>query len=726
MVAAANPQGLSDRLKKVHVGIRPELEISRHVLNGEPAYVVRDPVSFQTLRLTAEDYQIFTALNVDDELGATLAKLTARGVVAADQSDAFYEFILRLAQHGLLTLPVSDGAGLFKRFKRRREAELRSKLTGFLFLRVPLVSPERFLNYSMKWFTPLFSRLAFAIWLIAMILSGVVIHAKWAEFWNPLATVQITSNLPMLWTLLVALKVIHEFGHAYACKRFGGYVPEMGVFFIVFTPSAYVDASASWGFPNRMQRVIVALAGMYFESMVAMLALVMWCLTSPGPLHSLAQYAVVLSTLVTIGFNANPLMKYDGYFVLSDLLGMPNLRADAQNAWLSLVKRIALGIPQPASRYTLSRRFMLVGYGLLSSLYKVVVVIGMSLMLAFLMPVLGIALAGMYLFQTLSQSARGLVHLYRSAESASLKRRILATVSCCVAAVTGGAAMLPVPGSVQGVGVVRGSEDQTIHAATPGFLVISNVRAGDHVSPGQMLCELSNMELDNAVIQKQAEIQQLEVQLLKELHENREHAIRIEQRLEQAQREHVQLCNERDRLQIASTTSGRVVLADGLKHSGQYIRKGDTLATISGGRWIVQTLLTAEDVFAASPQVGAEVELCVVGHPSRSLHGRIIRVARAGSHVIAEPALTHVGGGPIPVNPTSLEASQAYFEVTIDIATVPQCDIAENDISGNDFAESSIRHGMTAIVHFRREPIAIAKLLYRRGLQLISQLQTSG
>lgn len=286
--------------------------------------------------------------------------------------------------------------------------------------------------------------------------------------------------------------------------------------------------------------------------------------------------------------------------------------------------------------------------------------------------------------------------------------------------------MLPVPGSVQGVGVVRGSEDQTIHAATPGFLVTSNVRAGDHVSPGQMLCELSNMELDNAVIQKQAEIQQLEVQLLKEIHENREHAIRIEQRLEHAQREHVQLCNERDRLQIASTTSGRVVLADGLKHSGQYIRKGDTLATISGGRWIVQTLLTAEDVFAASPQVGAEVELCVVGHPSRSLHGRIIRVARAGSHVIAEPALTHVGGGPIPVNPTSLEASQAYFEVTIDIAAVPQCDIAENDISGNDFAESSIRHGMTAIVHFRREPIAIAKLLYRRGLQLISQLQTSG
>jgi hypothetical protein len=114
----------------------------------------------------------------------------------------------------------------------------------------------------------------------------------------------------------------------------------------------------------------------------------------------------------------------------------------------------------------------------------------MSLMLAFLMPVLGIGLAGMYLFQTLAQSVRGLMHLYQSAESVSAKRRILATVVCCVVGLVGGGTMLPVPGSVQCVGVVRGSEDQTVHASTPGFLISSNVLAGDHLSSGQTLCSV--------------------------------------------------------------------------------------------------------------------------------------------------------------------------------------------------------------------------------------------
>ncbi len=119
--------------------------------------------------------------------------------------------------------------------------------------------------------------------------------------------------------------------------------------------------------------------------------------------------------------------------------------------------------------------------------------------------------------------------------------------------------------------------------------------------------------------------------------------------------------------------------------------------------------------------MGEYVELCVVGQPLSSFHGRITHVARAGSHVIDEPTLTHVGGGAIPVNPNSMEASQAYFEVIIEIADVP-----ERSGSGDNITDSSIRHGMTAFVRFKREPISIAKILYRRGLQLLGQLRTSG
>lgn len=711
MVAGANQPSISARLKNVRVGIRRELEISRHVLNGEPAYVVRDPVSFQTLRLTAEDYQIFVALNADQELGAILEALMRRGVVAEDQADQFYDFILRLTQHGLLTLPVSDGAGLYKRFQRRQTAALRAKITGFLFLRIPLISPETILNRTMKFFMPLFTRWAFLVWLGGMLLSSVVVYARWNEFWNPVATIQITSNLPVLWTLLVGLKVVHEFGHAYACRKFGGYVPEMGIFLIVFTPSAYIDASASWGFPKRMHRVIVALAGMYFESIIAMLALAVWCLTTPGPLHSTAQYAVLLSTAITLGFNANPLMKYDGYFVLSDLLGMPNLRADSQSALKSLLNRVVFGIKQKPSRYTTLRQLMLVAYGIACSIYKVAVVIGMSLMLAFMVPVLGIGLAGIYLLQTIAQSLRGLLQLYHSPEAANVKGRILITVLCSATAIIVCGTWMPVPVSVNSTGIVRRSEDQTIRADVSGFLVCRHVQTGDQVLAGQPLCELINKDLDHDVVEKLAEIQSLEIQMLNGMSNDPSTALLIQKKLEQAQNEYQQIRSRQNGLHVEVIKDGRITGIDGLQFPGQFIKEGDVLATLSRGEWIVQTLMTAEDLYAAAPQTGAEVDVCLVGHPEYTCHGRITRVARAGSRVIHDVSLAHSGGGSIPVNVGTMEASQAFFEVTIAIRKDP---------------ESSPLNGMTAMVRFHRQPVSIATILYRRSLHLLSKLQKAG
>ena len=711
MVAATAPQSLTDRLTSVHVGVRPELEISRHIFNGEPAYVVRDPVSFQTQRLTAEDYQIFCALNADEELGMILTRLTDRGVLAADQAESFYEFVLRLTQYGLLTLPVSDGPGLYQRFKRRRSAEARSKLTGFLSLRVPLISPDAFLTKTMHWCTPLFSTWAFLVWLLAMIVGGVVVHSRWQELWDPIATIQITTNLPALWTLLVVLKVLHEFGHAYACKRFGGYVPEMGVFMIFFTPSAYVDASASWGFPSRRHRIIVALGGMYFESMIALLALAVWCMTPPGPLHSMAQYSILLSTAITIGFNANPLMKYDGYYVLSDLLGMPNLRADSQFALQSMLKRFLFGIPQPPSSYAFGRQILLMGYGLASMCYKVLLVVGISLMLLFKMPVLGFGLAAMYLFQTLRQSAQGLMHLYQNPENKGSQKRIFATVAGILIFVMVGGTLVPVPGSVNGMGVLERSDDQTIRAEATGFLAISHVKSGDLVSEGQPLCDLINADLDFNVVRQEAIVQQLEIQLLQSLSTDRLAAQRIQESLAQGRREYHELIAEQNRLRITVRDDGQIAQDDGLRFQGRFVHKGDPLAKITSGDWQVKTLITAEDLFDVAPIAGASVDVCLTGHSDNRCCGRILTVARAGSRKVSDESLTHAGGGDIPVNAGTKEAGQSFFEVTISVSQLNQ---------------SMLRHGRTAVVRFSREPVSLAMLLYRRSLLLLDQLRIAG
>lgn len=201
------------------------------------------------------------------------------------------------------------------------------------------------------------------------------------------------SNVPILWCLLVGLKTFHELGHAYACKRFGGTVPEMGAMIMMGTPCAYVDASSSWGFPNRWHRMIVALAGMYFESMLAMVAILVWLATDTGQLHSAAQYAIVLSTVVTIGFNANPLMRYDGYFILSDLVNIPNLHRDAKAAGSGFIKWILYGVPQKAVASRRSVNMAMTAFGIACMLDQVTVSLGIATLLTLSVPIVGPVIA---------------------------------------------------------------------------------------------------------------------------------------------------------------------------------------------------------------------------------------------------------------------------------------------------------------------------------------------
>ena len=161
------------------------------------------------------------------------------------------------------------------------------------------------------------------------------------------------SNLPILWLALVGLKALHEFGHAYACRRFGGAVPEMGVVFIVLTPCAYVDASSSWKF-DRRSRVAVAMAGMYVEILIAGIFALVWAGTQPGLLHDVALNVVILASVSTVFLNINPLMKFDGYYIFSDLMSVFNLQERAYKTLKGWIGFVLLGQARQEDDYSRS------------------------------------------------------------------------------------------------------------------------------------------------------------------------------------------------------------------------------------------------------------------------------------------------------------------------------------------------------------------------------------
>ncbi|MEM9352035.1 MAG: site-2 protease family protein [Planctomycetota bacterium] len=700
---------LAAQLADVRVGVRPELEVSRHVFGGEPAYVVIDPVSFQSHRFSEHDYQVFVAIHDRQKLGSLLAELTARGVIEDDQEEEFYAFILSLTQRGLLNLPLSDGGRLFKRFEEKRQAKRKNRLMSSLFLRVPLVKPDRFLNCTVHLVRPLFTRAAFALWCAALLASLAVVFSRWDEVTSPMASILAVGNIPVLWTLLVVLKVVHELGHAYACKRFGGQVPEMGAYLIMLTPCAYVDASASWGFPSRWQRVVVALAGMYFESIAAMFALAVWVATPPGTLHDAAHYAVVLSTVVTIAFNANPLMRYDGYYVLSDALGIPNLRAEADRCLRSWASWLLYGVKRAESGRGRLHGAGMAAFGVAGALYKVTLLLGISLVIAQKLPLVGFGVAALYFLQTVKQSGLSLTNYLRfSDDLADRRRRATGVTALCAAALLLAVCLLPMPAGVEAVGVVTRQEELTVRAGAPGFVREVLVDSGDAVSADDMLCRLENIDIEAEAERLAAQSAALGVEWKRAIFEDRTTAARTEARRAEVV-EDQKIAEERlQQLSVRAPRRGEVTGIDQTR-VGMFVGKGDPIAVVGAGPWTVRTLLTSEQMVDARLAVDAPVLLRMIGLPGEVVEGRVLTVAAQGRKKVDQEELTHLAGGEIAVDPSTGEATNSLFEVTIAIG--------EGD-------HGWLRTGSTAQVAFDGERTTLLRYLCRRGLQLLHDLQT--
>jgi hypothetical protein len=374
--------GLAAKLRDVQVGLRADLETTRMLFRGEVAYVVRDPLTLASHRLGIPEYQALVALRPDRTLGKVFEELVASGRFEAAEEESFYAFVFQLHRLGFLALPLSDEKLLAKRAEAKLEQRRTKWLTAFFYYPIPLWNPDPFLQRTALVGRALFSWPAACVWFAALALAAFVAARNWGEFSRPIGDVFSSGNLPLLWITLIALKVFHEFGHAYATRRFGGAVPEMGVNLVIFTPAAYVDASSSWGFRQHRQRLLVCLAGMYVELFLAALALLAWSVLEPGLLRNLAHNVVLLASVVTVGFNANPLTRFDGYFALCDVLQLPNLYQRASEHVTGLCKRLFLGLRARGSAGSAWLGLLLTSYGLGASIYRVLLVCGISAAIA--------------------------------------------------------------------------------------------------------------------------------------------------------------------------------------------------------------------------------------------------------------------------------------------------------------------------------------------------------
>lgn len=706
---------IAERLSGAQVGLRPELQVTRHLFRGEVSYVVIDPITFSSHRFEAGDYEILTALHPEYTLDEIFRRLVAEGSLDEEDEERFYRFVLTLHRLAYLNLPIPDGKRLYERHRQIERQRRRERLMALFFLRVPLFDPDPLLSRTVRWVRPLFSRPAIAIWCGLVIAAGFVAARRSAELAAEAGDLLALHNLPLLWVTIVLLKAIHELGHAWCTKALGGHVPEMGIYLIAFTPCAYVDASAAWGFSRKGERIFVGLAGMYFELAIASLALFAWAATEPGPLHSLLGAIVMLASAVTIGFNINPLMRFDGYYVTSDLLEIPNLRQRASAAMVALGKRIAIG-PRaaPPEEFEDRRpvRLALAAFGVLSAVYRVLVIVSLSLLVAGKFSIVGLAMAAIYiLLEVAKLLRRTLDWLWFSPETAPVRRRAVAVSAVLLVAASVALFGAPLPSHVQAEGVVGTEGDEVLRAERPGFLESLHALPGGAVRPGQVLAALSDPSALAEVIEARARLEQAELRaaalLLVDLPlatREREAANYFRGRLAERERGLASLTLE-------SGTAGWVARSPGAERTGRWIEAGEEIATIAAGRWTVVAYLSASEIAAMTPRAGDTAHFRAKAQPSANFSGRILRVEPVATDEVGEAALTRLGGGEIGIDPVTRRAGERLFRVTVALDPHPDGEM--------------VRHGATGRVRFGAEAEPLALLLWRRLLVFLNRLDAA-
>jgi len=721
---------LAARLRHVRVGVRADLDTTRHVFRGRPSYILRDPLTFQSHRLDPADYEILVSLDASRSLGEIFADLVQRGKLTRAEEQRYFEFVFLLHRLGFLRLPLSDDKLLYRRYRARQQARRRAKLLSLLFLQIPLWNPDAFLERTIRYARPLYSRTAFGLWAVMTVAAVLVAAGRWHDLQQPLNGLLAARNLPLIWLTLIVLKVLHEFGHAYACKYFGVHVPEMGVYLIAFTPCAYVDATGSWGLTRRSQRIVIGLAGMYVESAIAALALFVWSATSSPLLSALAYNVIFLAGVTTVLFNINPLMRFDGYYVLSDLLEIPNLRARANRVVLDAAKRHLLGVNLPPPPMTRGLRGTLFVFGVCAAVYRTLVILGIAALVASKLFLVGLMIAVGYVARLAYDLGRRLtMYLWHGEETAPVRARAIAVGVLFLVGVPLAAAIIPVPANVYAAALVGAERETVVRAELPGFLQSVIAERGAPVAPGALLVELDDDAAREALAEAQSRLDAARIRRDAYRVDRPALAQQEQQRVSACEQEVARRTDQLAALRVCAPVAGRVVACRPRTDAGRYVEVGSEIATIVAGRWQVRALLTEEQMSAASPQAGDAAEFRPAGG-GRAWPGVVTRVRPAALAAMmpgsvspaAVPslppdlaALTHLGGGDIVVDPDSGQTRQPYFELTI---TLDEC--ATAGMPAGLVAEAApvraaaLRHGVTGRVKLRGRAEPLALQLYRR------------
>lgn len=642
----------------------PSLQFTPHVSGKKRWYAVEDPQSGRFLKLGTAEYLVASGLQNGVSPQQIVAVLEAHGFDNPRQRVT--ATVAWLAKQGLL-LSDSPSAAHATEAEDARPApkaavQPRPAFDPF-FIRLPLLSG------------PVVERLAKPIawlfsWPCAMAFGGlllaafVVLVSSSQRFWSLNEKLFVEDG--RLWWLVAwfVLKCAHEMGHAAAAVHTGSRIRSAGIHFIFLAPVPYVDVTDLWSITNRRQRVLVSAAGMLAEIVVASLAVLIAMASSSLPLQYLCAALATLGTITTLAFNGNPLMKFDGYYILSDLIGRPNLWTEAQAAASGLIARVVnpfterLGAASSAIFDPHSTRVLLTAYGLTTMFYRVLMLLTMAWWLLTVWHGIGMMIIAWavwgwfvrpyYLRRSGAKAALAMGAKLPQAPSANTRRAQL-VYGLAMMVIAAGISILPSPRGIHAPGIVNYGQPTTVRAAAEG--VLSSIRVSDRqmIKPGELIARMDNpellTELADARLKHQASLEQA-------------NALRARGELallqaEQAKMEslvgHIeQLAARAEQLELRAPCAGMLLMSLAEKAQGRFIKPGTPICMIVSPD-ALEVCASASQRDANEFQHHLQEAVAISATGGDKCWGKLVSVDSRGSDQCDQQSLAARYGGPLSV-----------------------------------------------------------------------------
>jgi len=637
------------RVAAVQPRLRSHARLHRMRYRGDLWYLLQDPVSNRVHRFTPAARFVIAAMNGERSV-QQLWELTNRQL--GEDAPTQDEIIRLLGQLHAADLLQSDAmpdvAELFERGQRQERSMRQRSYMNPMAIRLHLWDPDAFLNRIRPLIDLLWSRWGGLLWLAVVLPALLMLAPQWAELSGNFSDrLLATNNLLLLWLVFPLIKVLHEFGHAAATKRGGGEVHDLGVVMLVLIPVPYVEASAATVFKSKFHRAVVGASGMAVELFIAAIAFYFWLLVEPSPLRAALFNVMVVAGVSTLIFNGNPLLRYDAYYILSDLIEMPNLANRSMRYWGYLIERYAFGMEnvQSAEIRTTEKAWLLV-YGVLSTIYRVFVTIAIALFIANEFFVIGVILALWALVaMAVLPVAKSLKHVVESPRLRSQRQRALG-----VTAAFGGLLLLllfvvPVPYRTVVEGVAWLPQSALVRAAQEGFVERLVATPGQRVEAGDLLIQVRNPALQAMYSVSQAKVAELEATYLARLVADRSQAAIA---LDQLETERTALASLRQRIDTISVRAGSAGIfrvARPTDMPGRFYHQGDLLGYVLDKPQLIARVVAPQESADSVRTSTDAVQVRLAHQPDRVLEGRLEREVPAGDEYLPSRALATEGGG---------------------------------------------------------------------------------